>query len=214
MAKARTPRKRAGDDSPEQRLITAALALAERQGWRRTGLAAIAAEAGLPLHEAYALHRSKSAILRAFQRRIDAEVLAGASDADKAESARERLFDTLMRRYEALKPHKAAIRAILRDSVGDPTAIFGFPALRHSMAWMLEGSGIALSGCRGRLLLNLVTGLYLAVLRVFLADDSADLGKTMAALDRGLKRGEQLCRWAGRARGARGAASEEAAAQP
>ncbi len=49
--------------------------------------------------------------------------------------------------------------------------------------------------------------LYLAVLRVFLADDSADLGRTMAALDRGLRRGEALCRFAGRGAGAAPAAA-------
>jgi len=195
MARAKTPRKRSGDAGPEQRLIDAALSLAASQGWRRTGLGAIAAEAGLPLHEAYALHRSKQAILRAFMRRIDSAVLAEI-EADAAATARERLFDTLMRRFDALKPHRAAIRAILRDSIGDPAALFGLPALKRSLTWMLEASGIAVTGCRGRLLLNLNLALYLSVLRVFLTDESEDLAKTMAALDRGLRRGESLCRLA------------------
>jgi AcrR family transcriptional regulator len=196
MAKARTPRKRSSNgDTPEQRLIDAALKLAESEGWRRTGLAAIAAEAGMPLHEAYALHRSKQAILHAFQRRIDATVLAEI-EADPADTARERLFDTLMRRFDALKPHRAAIRSILRDSLGDPAALFGIAALKRSLTWMLEASGIAVTGCRGRLLVNLNLALYLSVLRVFLTDESEDLAKTMAALDRGLSRGEQLCRLA------------------
>lgn len=191
-AKAAPPQQPSG--TPEDRLIAAALALAARQGWRRTGLAEIAAEAGLKLHEAYAIHRSKGAILRAFIRRIDREVLAGATPGE-GENARERLFDTLMRRFEALKPHKEAVRAILRDSVGDPGAVLGLPVLRRSIAWMLEAAGISTQGCVGRGMTHLVMALHLSVLRIFLRDDSPDLARTMAALDRGLRRGELLCRY-------------------
>jgi AcrR family transcriptional regulator len=200
MARSRTPRPTA-QATPENRLIDAALALAARQGWRRTGLAEIAAEAGLSLAEAYALHRSKAGILAAFLRRVDAEVLAGAG-ADGGDGTRDRLFDTLMRRFEALKPHKAALRAILRDSVGHPAALLGVAAVRRSMRWMLEASGISTSGCRGRLLIHGVLALYGSVMRVFLADDSADLAATMAALDRGLKRGEAWCKYLPRGRAA------------
>jgi AcrR family transcriptional regulator len=193
MARAKTPRRRRPDGTPEDRLIDAALALAARQGWRRTGLAEIAAEAGLRLDEAYALHRSKASILRAFIHRTDRAVLAGVTQ-DADESARERLFDNLMRCFDALKPHKAAVRAILRDSVGDPAAIMGALALKRSIRWMLEASGISTAGCRGRVLTRLTLALYLSVLRVFLGDDSPDLARTMAALDRGLRQGENLCR--------------------
>ncbi len=202
MARARAPRKAAADRSPEQRLIDAALDLAAEHGWRRLGLAEIAAAAGLKLHEAYAIHRSKASILRAYSHRIDAEVLAGAdTEPDKTEDhARERLFDTLMRRFEALKPHREGLRAVLRDSIGDPAALGGMLRLRRSMTWMLTASGIATAGWRGRVTTHATLGLYLSVLRVFLGDDSADLGRTMAALDRGLRRAESLCRFAGRGR--------------
>jgi AcrR family transcriptional regulator len=194
MARARAPRKApAADRSPETRLIEAALALAARKGWRRISLAEIAEEAGLRLHEAYALHRSKGSILRAFIRRIDAAVLAGAGPSD--ESARERLFDTLMRRFDALKPYKDGVRAIVRDSMGHPASLLGLPVLARSMAWMLEASGISSAGCRGRLAAKATAALYLSVLRVYLSDDSADLGRTMAALDRALRRAESVCRF-------------------
>lgn len=198
MAKERAPRKQPSvSDDPESRLITAALALAARKGWRRVGLAEIAAEAKLPLHEAYALYRSKAAILEAFSRQVDRAVLAGAGAAETGESPRERLFETLMRRLDLLKPHKAAIRAILRDSFGRPAAVLGVPGRLRSIRWMLEASGIPTAGCRGRALVHLVLALYLAVLRSFLQDESADLARTMATLDRGLRRGESLWRLTG-----------------
>ncbi len=194
MARAKSARRKAPSGTPEDRLIEAALALAARQGWRRTGLAEIAAEAGLPLHEAYAIHRSKGAILRAFGRRVDREVLGGGAP-DEGDGARDRLFEIMMRRFEALKPHREAIRAIARDSIGDPGALRRVPAMRLSMRWMVEAAGITTVGCRGRIFVDLILALHLSVLRTFLTDESPDLARTMAALDQGLRRGEQLCRY-------------------
>lgn len=183
----------------EDRLIDAALTLAARQGWRNTSLGEIAAEAGLRLDEAYAIHASKAGILHAFRRRIDRAALAGAPG-EAAEPPRDRLFDILMRRFDALQPHKPALGVILRDGLGDPLALLGAPALLRSMAWMLDAAGISAAGWRGRVRVPVLAGLYLSVLRVFLDDDSADLTATMAALDRRLRHAESLWRPAGGAR--------------
>lgn len=176
----------------KDRLLDAALRLAERQGWRHTGLAEIAAEAGVPLAEAYDACPSKAALLAQLHRRIDRAALAESGDA--GEPARDRLFDTLMRRFDALAPHRAALRAILRDSLGDPAALLAGPALLCSMAWMLEAAGLSASGWRGGARVHMLAGLYLSLFRVFLGDDSADLAKTMAALDRRLR---QVGPWLG-----------------
>jgi AcrR family transcriptional regulator len=190
MARRASARKAAAKSgaTAKDRLVDAALTLAARQGWRRTGMAAIAAQAGLSLGEAYAAAPSKLVLLAAFHRRVDQAALAIA--ADGAEPARDRLFDVLMRRFDALAPHRPALRSILRDSLGDPAAVFGVPALLSSMGWMLEAAGISTAGLRGRLRSQLLTGLYLSVLRVFLDDDSTDLARTMALLDQRLRWGE------------------------
>ncbi|HEX4112270.1 MAG TPA: TetR family transcriptional regulator [Stellaceae bacterium] len=162
------------------------MTIAATKGWRRAGMGEIAQEAGLPLAEAYATFRAKPCLLAGFTRQINETVLAGG----KAEgSSHERLFELLMRRFDALKPHRAAIKAILRDSIGDPAGIFGVPVTLNAMAWMLEGADISAAGWRGRARCLALTGAYAAVFRTFLADDSEDLGKTMAALDRRLKAG-------------------------
>jgi AcrR family transcriptional regulator len=170
--------------SARDRMVDAALALAARQGWRRTGMAEIAAEAGLSLAEAYAACPSKLALLGAFHRRIDATALAGAGDS--RDPPRDRLFDLLMRRFDALAPHRDALKSMLRDSLGDPAALLAAPALINSMSWMLEAAG----GGAGRarwIRAHILAGIYFSVFRVFLRDDSADLARTMAELDRRLR---------------------------
>jgi AcrR family transcriptional regulator len=187
--RAKSTRAAAPEESAEDRLVTAALTLAARQGWRNTGLGEIAREAGLPLAEAYAACSSKLAILAAWHRRIDRVALEGAGEMGD-ETPRDRLFDLLMRRFDALQASRVAVRALLRDSLGDPGALLGAPLLLRSMGWMLEAAGVSAAGWLGRLRVQLLAGLYLSVLRVFLEDESADLTRTMAVLDRRLRRAE------------------------
>jgi len=194
MATRRRPRaapKQSSARDPRQRLISAALGLAAEQGWRRTGMADIAAEAGLSLHDTYALFRSKLAILIAFRRSIDEAVLAGPSPSAN-DSPRDRLFDVLMRRFDALKPHRKALQAILRDSIGQGTLVKSLPGFLRSMSWMLAAAAIPNTGCHGRVTARFVAALYLTVLPTFFRDDSADLGTTMATLDRRLRQAESL----------------------
>jgi AcrR family transcriptional regulator len=189
------------------RIVDAALALAAREGWRSISLAAIAAEAGMTVLELYAVYRSKAAILEAFHRRVDAAALAGA-EGEGDERPRDRLFDVIMRRFDALSAHKAAVAAITRDAAADPlVALCGVPALLNSMGWMLEAAGVSASGWVGRARVKLLLGIYLSVFRVWLADDSTDMTRTMAALDARLRKAES---WLGLAIPA--AASSAAAA--
>jgi len=172
------------------RIVDAALALAAREGWRSSSLAAIASEARMSVLELYAIYRSKAAILDAFHRRVDAAALAG-SGGDPDERPRDRLFDIVMRRFDALTLHKAAVAAIARDAMADPlAALCGVPALINSMGWMLEAAGVSTSGWIGRARVKLLLGIYLSVFRVWLADDSADMTRTMAALDSRLRHAE------------------------
>src|SRR5437016_2706373 len=63
---------------------------------------------------------SKLAILTAQIKEIDRAVLSG-GDADMAEEPpRERLFDVLMRRIEALSSHKEAVRSLARSAACNP----------------------------------------------------------------------------------------------
>jgi len=177
--------------TPRDRILDATLAFAEREGWRKASLGAIASEAGVPLHELYGEFRSRAAILSALMARTDAGVLAETPSADADESPRDRLFEVLMRRFDALRPHRAALKVIARELGSDPpTAICSAPAFLRSMAWMLEAAGLSSAGIRGRFRVRALAVLYLCVLRVFVRDDSEDLAKTMAALDRGLRQVE------------------------
>ncbi len=165
------------------------------KGFANVALREIAEAAGLGVAELYRLYPDKPALVAAFMAKIDAEVLAGVPrQSDPEETARDRLVDTLMRRYDALRPHRAALAAIRRAATRDPLlAIALGPALRRSMAAMLEAASLSSEGINGALRQNGLLAIHYAVSRVFDRDDTGDLSKTMAALDGRLKTAE---RWA------------------
>ncbi len=174
---------RGGDAKP--RVVAAALKLAAAKGWRRISLGEIAAEARLSLAQLHALYRGKPMILAACVRHFDQAALNGPKPGAK-DKKRDVLFDVLMRRFDALQPHRQAVAAMLRDSIGDPAALLGFKRLLVSMGWMLEAAGVSSAGLAGKARRKILALVYISVLLVFLSDKSEDLAKTMAALDRRL----------------------------
>jgi AcrR family transcriptional regulator len=177
--------------STEDRILDAALRLAARDGWRAAALARVAAEAEVGLPALYALFPSKPALLVGLLRRVDRTVLAGTTPAPSDGSPRDRLFDVVMRRFDALQAHRAGLAAIVAAGVDPLGRLALIGPLRRSMAWMLEAAGIASDGWAGRLRVAGLAVVYARAYRVWLGDDSADLGKTMAALDSGLARAER-----------------------
>ena len=174
--------------------IDAALDLVAEKGWTAVGLRDIAAAAGVGLAALYVVFPSKIALVSAFMAGTDAVVLEGVEPStDPDETARDRLFDVLMQRYELLKPRRAALEAIARGVLRDPVAALALRrALLRSMGAMLEAAGISADGARGAVRKNALAMVHIAVSRVWSGDESADMSKTMVALDHRLKR---LGRW-------------------
>jgi AcrR family transcriptional regulator len=173
-------------------MTQAALQLASERGWRNVSLADMAARAEVPLLDAYQEFSTKSAVLLRLVGATDRAALSqGAAAA--TDSPRDRLFDVLMRRFDALQSRREGTVAILRDLPSDPAALLCLSGrLARSMAWMLEAAGISSSGCAGWVRVKGLAVVYLDALRVWMKDDSPDMARTMAALDKGLRRAERV----------------------
>jgi len=181
--------------SDRDKAVDALMALLAEQSFAQIGLAEIAGRAGLKLSQLRAEFGSPLAILGAHIKDIDRIVLAG-SDADMAEeSPRDRLFDVLMRRLEALKPYKEATRSLLRSARRNPGLALALNAFAvRAQHWMLEAAGIGAHGPKGALRAQGAALLFARVLAVWLDDEDENLDRTMAALDRALASAE---RWSG-----------------
>jgi AcrR family transcriptional regulator len=175
--------------------LDAFIKLIAGKGFADVALRDVAEAAGLSLAELYKVYPDKVALVAAFMAKIDAEVLAGTpTKSDPEETARDRLFDAMMRRYDALRPYREALGAIRRAGTRDPMLALAIgPALRRSMAAMLEAASVPSEGLKGALRQNGLLAIHYAVSRVYDKDETTDLSKTMAALDSRLKMAE---RWA------------------
>lgn len=177
---------------PKPQIIGAALALAAEQGWRDTTLAEIAARAEVSLADIYRGVGGKQGILAALARHVDGQVLAGGAP-DMEERPRDRLFDVLMRRFDALAPYKAGLMVIADEAPRDPlSTLCTLREVRRSMSWMLEAAGLSADGWQGAVKARVLAGIWISLLRTWFQDDSEDLARTMAALDARLRRAEEV----------------------
>jgi len=196
----------------ETRLIDAMLDLAAREGWQGVTLPAIAGGAGARLSELYPAWRSRMAVMTAFTRRIDREILETDFAFAPEDTARDRLFEVLMRRFDALQPHREAVRTIRTGMMRDPVASAAMMSqLGCSMAWMLEAARLSSDGIAGKIKIAGLTALWLRCVAVWVEDDSKDMSRTMAELDRGLARVDRWAEVVFRRRDPRGGESAEAA---
>lgn len=182
-----TPRTRSDRDNPRDLAVAALMELLAEQSFEDIGLAEVAGRAGIKLSQLRAEFGSTLAILRAHIQQIDNIVLDG-GDADMVEeTARDRLFDVLMRRLEALAPYKEAARSIMRSARRNPRLALALNAMAvRSQSWMLEAAGIGAYGARGALRAQGAALMFARVMSVWIDDDEEGLDRTMAALDRGL----------------------------
>ena len=174
-----------------ERIVQALMRLASDRPWNDIEIADIAEEAQVSLAEFRDHFPSKGAVLGAFSRMIDKIVLEGSGAELAGEPARERLFDVMMRRIDALTPYKRALRRIAYALRTDPLSLLALnQAALNSQRFMLAAAGISSEGPLGLVKLQGAALILANTLETWFEDDDPTLAKTMARLDRELRRGE------------------------
>jgi AcrR family transcriptional regulator len=177
-------------ESPTSReqLIQAALKLAAERPWADVTLLDIAEAAGLSLADVRKLAGAKSQIVAQFMRTIDDQVLARAKARTQGQPTRDTLFEVVMSRFDALQPHKAAVRSFYQSGTTDTSLVMPY---LNSQRWMLAAAGVDVDGPAGLIRTTGFGTLYMSVFRVWLDDEDPGMARTMAALDSRLRRGER-----------------------
>jgi AcrR family transcriptional regulator len=178
---------------PRAKIIDALMKLAGERRFEDITIRDVCNEAGVTLADFRDSFASKGAVLAGFSRRIDRAVLSedGAELAD--ESRRERLFDILMRRLEAMAPYRDGLREARAWIMREPSAALAMNQIAlGSMRFMLEAAGIDVEdGAAGALKVQGLALAWARIVGVWLEDDDPGLSRTMAELDRVLTRGER-----------------------
>lgn len=191
------PPPAAGDIKPpgkiRDRIIDATMELAGERSFDDFGIAEIAERAGVTLGEFRDAFPSKGAVIGAFNRKIDRIVLDGTGSDLADDGPKDRLFEVLMRRFDAMAPYRLGIEGVRDWARREPMAAAALNSeMVNSMRFMLVAAGIDVEGSVGALKTQ---GLVLAFGRMldkWLRDEDPGLAHTMAALDKELNRGERI----------------------
>ena len=179
--------------APKDAIIEALMELAGERTWEDISISDVATRANLSLADFRDAFPSKGAVLAGFSRKIDRVVLDGTSDDLMGEPAKERLFDVLMRRLDALTPYKLGLEGIAEWVGRAPMAAAAINRLElNSMRFMLEAAGIESEGPVGAVKLQGLVLLWGRILRTWFRDDDPGLAQTMTQLDTELTRGGKI----------------------
>lgn len=197
------------DDGPD--LPALALALIAERGWRRFSFAELARRAAVPLAQVYAELPDRAGVLRALGRRLDAEMMAVTTADLEGMSPRERVFELIMRRLDAMGRYKPGLRVIANEGAGDlglaASGLMNLSRLVDRLADAAEDG----DGPGAKLALGAI---YVRVFNVWLKDDDPELARTLAELDRRLEQAEGIARWMRRGRADRRSTGEAGPAEP
>lgn len=163
--------------------------LIEMRGWVNLTFHDIAGHMGITLVELHTYFPSKYDILKAIVSRIDHDTLKLVASDIETLTPVDRMFDVLMARFEASKPYKPALRRMWHEGLKHPHLVAAyFPLGFNSMIWILEAAGMHNPGLVGIIQVNAFGILYLKLVHTWMDDASEDMSKTMAEVDKNLKR--------------------------
>lgn len=178
---------------PADAIVDAGLALAAENGWTAVTMAAVAERSGQPLGDVLLFAPTRAHLLTRFLDRLDAANLGGLQAPGEEDTPRDRLFEVLMRRFDLLSARREAVRAVMTGVMRDPpSAALLACRVGRSAAALLGAAGISAEGVRGFARVQGLKVVMACALKAWMTDDSADMAKTMAALDKALGRAERL----------------------
>ena len=189
MAERKKPeRKQPGAD-----LLDVALRVVGEVGLASDVARQVARRADVPLSDVYRRFPTERHLIGALSQRVDERML----DTDPLElealPPRDRVFELMMCRFEALQPYREALRRLARSTRGDPILLLGTAwRLERSLTWLQAAAGLPARGVRARVARRILGLVYLRAMRVWSEEDGLDMAKTMAGLDRDLRRVEGL----------------------
>ncbi len=173
-------------------ILSAALVVAARGAWEFASPLEIADLCGVSVAEIEQVFPSKQDIVHAIVSDLDDSVLAG-HHVDEGVSKRDRLFDVLMDRFDAMNDARDAHISFIKsygwnqcEKKNDLKLYFA------SLEKYAHMAGLETKGLFGPMRVFALGVAYAWVLSVWMRDHTSDLSRTMSALDRALGRLEWL----------------------
>ncbi|MEP3431030.1 MAG: TetR/AcrR family transcriptional regulator [Roseibium sp.] len=190
----------------KQKILKTFLKLLGEHSYQDVSLPILADAADVKLSDLRDAYGSKLELVKSFAEQVDKSVL-DERDAEMGDHpARDRLFDILMSRIDALAEYKDAVRTLHEAAKHDPGLALDFNRIEvRSQKWMLIAAGIDLSGVKARVVAQALAVAFSRVMDTWLEEIDEGMPRTMARLDKELDKGtsfmKRLSRIEGLAKG-------------
>ena len=169
----------------------ACLAVAADRGWRAATLFEIAGRAGVSVATLYPLTPADA--FDVTDEYFDRLAAARVSAPDMSAATRDRVFDAAMSRFEAMEESRAGAlaleEALDRDAIGRAAS---FARLTRTARWLLALAGENAEGLANAARVQSLAMALSQAKAAWRQDEAGDFAKTMAALDKALRRADSF----------------------
>ncbi|MEN2495224.1 MAG: hypothetical protein TECD_01143 [Hyphomicrobiaceae bacterium hypho_1] len=169
------------------KIFAASMRLAAEYKWSEVTLHMISVDAGVSMFDLRKNLCSKKHIFELMNTTFDKAVLSSLSSKKDNQLPRDNIFETIMARFDVMEPYKKSIKSIFYEPRLDPRFLQQFLS---SQKWMLEASGVSSEGVVGRVKTIGFASIYFLTFKVWIEDTDPGMARTMAELDRQIRRGE------------------------
>lgn len=170
------------------KIIETTLEALTHTAWDVLTMETLAEKVALTSVQLYHIFPTRCELLKGIVEFIDDKMMALYQEGQTDLSLQEKLFDMIMCRFEVMESYKKSLKniiiVILRDPLSFPGGIL---AGLHSMTLILDAADVPVEGIKGKFNINVFSCFYLYVLKVWFEDESHDMAKTLAHVDKGLK---------------------------
>ena len=179
-------------ENKKEKLIILGFKLITKKGWKYFSLKSLAKENKSDLESIKIFFKNKSQFLESFSEMIDNKVLANIDkDEFNKNSIKDNLFELIMLRFENLNHYKTGLKILLSDLKKSPVELKKImKKVFDSMDLFLEIANVKNNYLMDFIKVNIIFIIYSYVFNVWLDDQSSEMSKTMAELDKWLSKAE------------------------
>lgn len=170
------------------KIIEATLEVLTQTSWDVLTMEELAAKLSITPIQLYAHFPTRCDLLKGIVQFIDDKMLELYQEGNEDLTLQEKLFDIIMCRFEVMETYKKSLKNIIltiwRDPISFPSGVFSG---LHSMGIILGAVGVPIEGIKGKLNIKILSFFYLYTLKFWFDDETQDMAKTLAHVDKGLK---------------------------
>ena len=172
--------------------IKLAFKLIEEMGWNNFSLEKLAKKESIKIEDLNFFFKDETELIENFSEMIDEQVI---KEVDLNEfnqnSVKDNIFELIMVRFEKLDPYKKSLDILLKELKYKPKILNKLTKkIFNSLDLFLEISNAKSNYVFDFLKLNIMFIIYGYTFKIWLQDDSEDMSKTMAEVDKWLSEAE------------------------